>query len=428
MAIPFTIVSGAIFLADKIGNLVGISGDRLKVENTDAYNSGVDAFGRKRVSTPVVKFTSTHNKTKHDDVWDEEITGNGTVTHLPNEASINMQIGTAIGDKIIRQTFENFQYVPTQSYAVEFTGNINGGQIGTTKRLGYFDERNGLFFSNKDNILEVNIRSYTSGIIIDNTITRASWDDPMDGTGESGINIDDTKQLIFFIDFQWLGSGTVRFGFSINGLVHYCHTEHHSNFLEKPYSSTATLPIRYEIENTATTAATSSMNWTCTGLISEGDAIARNDNRSISNENGTVTIPSNALAPVISLKITDGETYGAALVLSSLDLLVATNDDIYFEVRMDAAITGAAFQPVVDGHISSFDTTATGYTANTGRLLKSGYISKQGGITLKSGDTDINNIRLGQYIDRTPQVVTILAQAFSGSAGVSAVMSFQEII
>jgi len=42
------------------------------------------------------------------------------------------------------------------------------------------------------------------------TVAQADWDDPLDGTGQSGMTLDHTKLNIFAIQYQWLGGGPIR--------------------------------------------------------------------------------------------------------------------------------------------------------------------------------------------------------------------------
>ncbi len=42
------------------------------------------------------------------------------------------------------------------------------------------------------------------------SIPQASWDDPMDGTGPSGMTLDQTKLNVFYIQFQYLGAGAIK--------------------------------------------------------------------------------------------------------------------------------------------------------------------------------------------------------------------------
>lgn len=43
------------------------------------------------------------------------------------------------------------------------------------------------------------------------TVAQSAWDDPLDGTGESGMTIDLTKLNVFEIRFQYLGGGKITF-------------------------------------------------------------------------------------------------------------------------------------------------------------------------------------------------------------------------
>ena len=42
------------------------------------------------------------------------------------------------------------------------------------------------------------------------TINQADWDDPLDGTGMSGMVLDPTKLNVFYIQFQYLGAGAIK--------------------------------------------------------------------------------------------------------------------------------------------------------------------------------------------------------------------------
>jgi len=42
------------------------------------------------------------------------------------------------------------------------------------------------------------------------SVPQSSWDDPMDGTGPSGMTLDQTKLNVFYIQFQYLGAGAIK--------------------------------------------------------------------------------------------------------------------------------------------------------------------------------------------------------------------------
>jgi hypothetical protein len=75
-----------------------------------------------------------------------------------------------------------------------------------------------------------------------------------------------------FADVEWLGVGSVRVGFVINGGYVICHIFNHANQVgnTKVYMTTATLPVRYEITNTGATTGNSMMTQICSTVVSEG--------------------------------------------------------------------------------------------------------------------------------------------------------------
>lgn len=77
----------------------------------------LDAFGRLRVSNPYTLFDSQNRYTK-DPQFDESLSGSATSTHLPNESSVQMQVTTASGDEVVRQTKRSFPYQPGKSLFV----------------------------------------------------------------------------------------------------------------------------------------------------------------------------------------------------------------------------------------------------------------------------------------------------------------------
>jgi len=84
------------------------------------------------------------------------------------------------------------------------------------------------------------------------------------------MTIDLTKSQIFWTDIEWLGVGSVRTGFILDGRYIICHIFNHANFLKYPYMTSAIGPVRYEITNTTGTAPASNLMQICSTVISEG--------------------------------------------------------------------------------------------------------------------------------------------------------------
>jgi hypothetical protein len=246
-----------------------------------ADSGSIDAFGRQRVSEPFTLFDSKQiwndgdiadNAENYPLFYDnQETSGSGTSTLFNvNRASTTLSVSATTAGTRVRQTKQRFNYQPGKSQLVIITGIIGNAISGITKRFGYFDGNDGLFFEQSGSGVSVAVRSNVSGSPINTAVAQADWNlDTMDGAGSSGINLDFSKVQIFFCDFEWLGVGRVRFGFYVDGLPFYCHEVLNANNITSVYMSNPNLPIRTEIDNDGTGAA-DSIEHICVTVVSEG--------------------------------------------------------------------------------------------------------------------------------------------------------------
>lgn len=230
----------------------------------------LDAFGRLRTSNPTTLFDSQLEYDAMDLVWDAKLVTGGTYTHDADGSFVAMNTTTASGSSTIRQSpYQRYQ--PGKSQLALITFDFVETLANCRKRVGYFDGANGCFFELDGSGVSITLRSSVTGSVVDNQITQANWNqDKLDGTGASGITLDPTKSQIFFVDFEWLGVGTVRAGFVINGAFVFTHYFQNANNISKTYMTTANLPVRYEITNTGTTASNGLMRQICCSVQSEG--------------------------------------------------------------------------------------------------------------------------------------------------------------
>jgi hypothetical protein len=208
----------------------------------------VDAFGRLRVSNPYTLFDS-QNRYQKDPQFNETLTTGGTSTYVANESTVDLAVTTSSGSKVVRQTNRVFPYQPGKGLLVLATFVMNAGKTNLRQRVGYFNTDNGVFFQANGTTKSFVLRTNTSGTPSDaRTADQSTWNgDKLDGSGPSGITLDITKSQILWMDFEWLGVGSVRCGFVINGQFIVCHTFNNANEQTKVYMTTAILPIRYEI-------------------------------------------------------------------------------------------------------------------------------------------------------------------------------------
>jgi len=238
-------------------------------------NSSTDAFGRLRTSTPYTLFDS-HNLLNENSLFDESTSGSGSSTYTTNTSSVDMTVTAASGDEVVRQSYRHFSYQPGKSFQILTTFVFNEAKANLRQRVGFFDEENGIFLQQDGTNISFNMRSYITGSAVDTSIAKADWNvDPLDGTGPSQQVLDLSKSHIMWLDLEWLGVGSVRTGFVINGQFIVCHVFHNANENANVYMTTPNLPIRYEITNTAATSGSSTLKQICSSVMSEGGYEAR---------------------------------------------------------------------------------------------------------------------------------------------------------
>ena len=276
--------------ADRYGNIgnCGVS--------TGAGGGGYDAFGRMRVSDTFTLADYSHIYGEEVELLTKTVGAASTTEVNPNTASIALIVGTGSADKVIHQSRMYHHYMPGKSQFVMTSFNFTDVRENTTKKIGYFDDRNGVFLQQAgDGTVSVVRRSYTTGSAVDTVVNQSNWNlDKLDGTTLSGITADFTKTHLFVADFQWLGVGRIRCGLVIGGQMIYFHEFNHANVLENVYWSLPSLPIRCEVANTAAAVGITSMQQICSTVMSEGGYVetgvefgAFNGPISFSNSSGT---------------------------------------------------------------------------------------------------------------------------------------------
>jgi hypothetical protein len=347
-------------------------------------SGGADAFGRMRVSAPATLLRLLYQYDTQPLFMQFSNVGTGSTVKTTNESSLTLSTGgTASGASAIAQTKEYFAYEPGKSQLVMMSGLLGAQKANVTARIGYYDVNNGVYFEQAGAIgLSVVIRTSTSGSVVETRVPQASWNiDKMDGTGISGITLDPTKTQIFAVDFEWLGAGRVRFGFFLNNVFMYCHTQAAANTLVSPYTNTGCLPCRAEIFNTAVSASTTTMKLICLSVISEGGQekpVLLNFGAS----NGATGLATTTRRPILSVRpklLFAGQTNRGRIFLSDLTILTQGQGSVLYELVYNGTLTGSSFSSVDPNSLVEKDTSATAITGGT--VYKVGYTSNNQQVT-----------------------------------------------
>jgi hypothetical protein len=391
--------------------------------------TNTDAFGRLRVSQPYTLFDS-QNRYAADNQFDVATTGTGTTTFLSNEAAVKMEVTGAGVGSVLRQSYRSFPYQPGKGLLVLATFVMDSSMsLNLTQRVGYYNDQNGVFFQRIDGTFSFVLRSYVTGSVSNvRTVNQADWNgDKLDGTGDSGYTLDPTKAQILWMDFEWLGVGSVRCGFIIDGQYIVCHTFNNANEITNVYMTTAILPVRYEIVTT-TAAVAASMKAICCSVISEGGFEQTSIDHVARRTTVLGTIGSTFL-PVVSIRLASGRT-GAVVLPNRVQVLPTTSQNYEVALIKNPTLTAASWTAVPSDSNVEYDVSATATTGGT--IVQTDYVtsSGSGGTQGLSAATGYNfDLQLGATIAGVSDIYTVAVRTVSGATTGDAVgsLSFYDL-
>jgi hypothetical protein len=304
-----------------------------------------------------------------------------------------------------------------------------------TQRVGYYGANNGIYLEQAGNTLSFVERSIVTGSVVETRVAQADWNtDTLLGNtagSPSQRTLDMTKAQILWTDVEWLGLGTVRCGFVIDGQLIHCHSFHHANYIDSTYIQTASLPVRYEIFNTGITSSNSTMKQVCSSVISEGGYELRGRQQSIGTPveapkdlGGTPGVD----MPVLSIRLKQ-DRLDAIVIITALSMLcVGNNARVKWKVIKNTTLANTTWTSAGTDSAVEYDLTAN--TVSGGSVLASGYLTSS---TQASVATDILKEALFKFqlerdgLTKTPYNITVtMATAVAGDDGL-ATIDWEEI-
>jgi len=389
----------------------------------------IEAFGRQRVSTPLTLFDSSH-RYRDNGLWNTSTASGGVAVFSPNEGLVNLEVNNTAGSQVLRETTKVFSYQPGKSLLVFNTFVMAPAQTNLRQRVGYFGTQNGIYIQLNDNTLSFVERSLVTGIVTESIVNQSAWNvDKMDGTGPSGVILDITKAQILFMDIEWLGEGTVRLGFVIDGAFILCHRFNHANLITSTYITTASLPLRYEITNTGATAVSSTLKQVCSTVISEGGYELRGAQQAIGTP---ITAPTSlAVAgtyyPIISIKL-DTSYLDAVVILTALSIMGVATGIYNWKIIANGTTAGGAWLPVGANSSVQYNLSGTGFSG--GRTLASGFITStaQASVNLDILKEALFSFQLERNsFTSTANEITLVVAASTNTELIYASMDWEEI-
>lgn len=224
------------------------------------YN--MSPFGGVRAAADLVFSDNVHPYPGATTGYDPDIYGyekdggsKGSIAHLPDQSALALTLSDGTnGAKSRLRTHDQVRYQSGAPTCIEITGyQSNSGVANQVRRLGIFDDEDGVFFETRGTTNYLVVRSSSDGSTGDDAVAQASWN------VNTYAGLDVTKGNRYRFVIAWLGVEGIQC--YINGV--HVHTFSFSNTLARPYIKTATLPISVEIVNTAAAAAGGTITYIC---------------------------------------------------------------------------------------------------------------------------------------------------------------------
>lgn len=216
------------------------------------------AFGDNRVAELSPQIQQSFDYTvSNTDLNEIIVTGSATVTQVTALAKVSS--GTTAGSIGRLKGAHHCKYRAGLGGLARFSGMFTAPVAGTEQYIGIMDEAgvsadflNGFAIGYRGTTMTV--ARWQNDVLFE--VVRSAWDDPLDGTGSSGLNIDFTKLNPFDIQYQYLGAGPIRFFVeNPNTGVPYCfHIIKYGNINITPSTYNPNYHFQMYVDNVATTS------------------------------------------------------------------------------------------------------------------------------------------------------------------------------
>lgn len=390
----------------------------------DPNGAAGDAFGRIRVGQPFSIFESKSIQGSGCDFFTLALAGGGSTTFVEDESMVRLDIGTADGDRVVRQTREYFVYEPGRSQLYIITTKMNTPKTNLTQRVGPFDDDNGIFVENDGVTNNIVLRSSTSGILTERRIPQSSWNlDTADGSGPSEFDLDISKANIYVVDYQWLGVGRVRVGFATErGTYVYAHQFLNANAFDSVYMNNPNLPARWEIKNDGVVGS-SSLKAICCGIFSEGGYNPLGIVASTDTGGSTVTV--NTPEEVVLAVRLKSQFNRATLIPRSFDAFQTSSDHCVFRCYIADAPTGGSWVDISEMSEANINPGLVS-SVLTGKKIQIGtaFVSPSS----RSSAAQLESLlRVVSDYAGTSRALVVTAQSYGGNANVAAALQWKEV-
>lgn len=375
--------------------------------------------------TPVIQNSFVYNTLFVDDVV-TTLTSGGTVTAASSKATL--ETTSTVGSKAVLESRRFLLYRPGQGNIVRVTGMFDAGHAGSLQAAGIGSAVEGFFFMQKGTTFGI-CRRFSSN---DTTffVAQSAWNrDTMDGSGNSSnpsaLPLDPTKGQIYEIQYQWLGTGIIKFFVEApNGNPVLVHVIEYPGTATGPSLLMPSHPIR--VEATGNGTAMSGMSIICmNGCFYGPDSHAMNHRFSDENQSLTVNTTEIPVFALFSKATFNGITSRIEADLLDFTASVATRNVVFKFYRRTAVtgLTGGSFVNVdTTNSCMQVNKTATSFTSTGWRQFEARMADGASG----SGTAEVDFEKTGEELFPGEYLVITAQAIVSNGATVNVALSWSE--
>lgn len=350
-------------------------------------------------------------------------TGTGVVTYDSNRTSMTLGLTSGVGTALVRtRTRAVYQTGKSLLSAVGFS--FSDAQSNLVQRVGYYDDKNGIFLQSSGSVISIVRRSTASGSVVDEVVPRSNWNvDKFDGTGPSGINSNFYGPQTFICELVYVGVGRAQVGIFGDGVFRVAHVFQSTDGpAYSPILGNATLPVRWETSSSGALSTTAKLEAFGCAVGLDGGSEPRGVLRTVES---SWDVGPNEVVEILAVRVRSSYSEFASAAVQRISML--TSSGVMWRLVMNATVTspGVWSNAAEDGSSAiEFTTTRTSETG-TGRIIASGFISG----SAMSQDFGLNEFFSGTGADGKSDVISLEITGFNGSSDTwRASMSVKEII
>lgn len=332
---------------DRHGRVVDVSEQNgLPVRDLDR---SMDLHNRLRVANKQVVYSHVQSLFRDDTLWDTFTAGTGDVSWSSGYGG-NVLTVSALGDVAIRQGKIAVSYVEGLTLNFEIATLNFKPEVGVRKRVGKghtnsdFSHIDGIFLETDDTYIY--LRSYK-----DSTLTYESrqdeWIDPLDGSGQSGINL--AKEAIQTISGAFLLRSSAEIGFLINGKHILVDKINNSNASVVPYLRSPYQPIHFSIQRVSGSGTATLFELGSSESYEGQDNTQKRYRDYVYNVGGVQTIQTTSNGVLYPLQAVMNTAHFAPVALDTIKLSTSSSESFVLSVRRDPVFSGTAMTYVDTG-------------------------------------------------------------------------------